>query len=487
MPTGCDVLIVGAGSAGCALAHRLSADPARRVCLIEAGGSDDRDDVRQPNLTGSLWGSDVDWQYRSTPQPAAHGRRLLMPRGKVLGGSSSINGNVYLRGAAADYDRWERLGATGWGWDAIRRDFDALEALLRPAFPETHHPLSEAMLDAALQAGHPANHHFDTGRLEGAGWNRLTVHQGQRMNAHRAFLSPIGHRPNLTVLPETQAIKILFEGQRAMGVRVRRNGATEDLHADEVVLSAGTYDSPRLLLLSGIGPGEHLTSLGIDVTADLPVGDNLTDHLFTSIVFTARQPISDLNAYLVEGCVFARSSPDAATPDLEIPFGKIPRFTPAIAGDAPCFVIYPCLTFPRSRGTVRLAADDPDVPAVIDPACLQDPADLRAMVTAVRLARNIVAQPALDPWRAEEAVPGPAVESDEAIADSLRATVNPWFHPTGTCKMGQGSDAVVAPDLRVQGISGLRVADASVIPDTVSANTNAASMLIGWRAATYFA
>ena len=477
-----DVVIVGAGSAGCALAHRLSADPSRRVCLIEAGGSDDREAIRVPRQYFSLWGSDVDWKYLSTPQSGTAGRTHVMPRGKVLGGTSSLNGMVYLRGGAADYDRWERLGATGWGWASIRRSFEAMEEILKPSILNPHNPLSETMVEAAVQAGLPRNPDFDSGTLDGAGWNRSTIHQGERMNAHRAFVDPIRARPNLTVLTEAHVTRLALEGTRATGVVIRRNGEESTISAGEVVLSAGAFDSPRLLMQSGIGPQEHLESLGIPVVADLPVGDNLSDHLLIGIVYTSRLPISDMNAYATEGCAFARSSPEVAECDIEISFAKEPHFAPEATDGKPRYTIIPGITNPRSRGTVRLTSAEPETPLLIDPAYFRDPVDMEVMIKAVRLSRVIGAQAALDPWRVDEHFPGPDTESDEAIAAYVAKDVSTWFHPAGTCKMGQGSDAVVGPDLRVRGIVNLRVVDGSVMPDPVSVNTNAACMVIGWHA-----
>ncbi len=482
MAAGYDVIIVGAGSAGCALAHRLSADPARRVCLIEAGGSDDREAIRVPHQYFSLWGTDVDWQYVSIPQPGTVGRTHAMPRGKVLGGTSSLNGMVYLRGAATDYDRWERLGAKGWNWATIRRSFEAMEEVLKPSTLSPHNAISEAMVEAAVQTGLPRNPDFDSGTLDGAGWNRSTIHQGERMNAHRAFVDPIRHRPNLTVLTDTHVTRVHLDGQRATGVVVRGSGGEELIPAGEVVLSAGAFDSPRLLMHSGIGPRQHLEDLGIPVVADLPVGDNLTDHLLIGIVYTSRLPISTLNAYATEGCAFARSSAEAEECDIEISFAKEPHFAPEANDGKTRYTIIPGITNPRSRGTVRLTAADPDAPLLIDPAYFRDPVDMEVMIKAVRLSRAIGAQAALDPWRVDEHFPGTATESDEAIAAYVAKDVSTWFHPMGTCKMGQGSDAVVGPDLRVRGIAGLRVADGSIMPDNVSVNTNAACMVIGWHA-----
>jgi choline dehydrogenase len=478
-----DVVVVGAGSAGCALANRLSADPSVSVALIEAGGADDRNTIRVPHLYFSLWGTDVDWGYVSTPQPGTSGRVHPMPRGRVLGGTSSINGMVWLRGAAADYDGWAAAGCAGWEWESVKTAFAELESWLRPAVLEPHNPLTEAMAEAAVEAGHPRNPSFDGGCLEGVGWVRSTIADGARVNAHRAFVLPVRDRPNLSVQPGTRVLRLLMDGPRATGVIVQGDGGgVETIAAGEVILAAGAFDSPRLLMLSGIGPAAELARLGIAPVADLPVGENLIDHLLIGVVFNSRQPISTVNAFCTEGGVFTRSRPERAGCDLKISFAKEPHFAPETRDGVPRFTLIPGLTLPRSRGTVRLTGADPDAPLAIDPNYFSHPDDLPAMIEGVRLARRIAAQPALAAWNAGEHFPGPAVESDKAIEGYLREVVSTWFHPVGTCRMGVGADAVVDPALRVHGVAGLRVADASAMPEIVSVNTQAAATMIGWKA-----
>ncbi|MFN8592179.1 MAG: GMC family oxidoreductase N-terminal domain-containing protein [Thermomicrobiales bacterium] len=477
-----DVVVVGAGSAGCPLAYRLSSDPSISVALLEAGGADDREAIRVPRQYFSLWGTDVDWGYVSTPQAGTMGRIHPMPRGRVLGGTSSLNGMVYLRGAASDYDGWAAAGCPGWEWSEVSRAFDAMEQVLRPAVLEPHNTLTEVMIAAAEENGFAPRATFDAGVLEGVGFNKSTIVAGHRHSAHRAFITPVRDRSNLHVLPETRVLRLAMDGTRVTGVVVQRDSGEETIAAGEVILAGGAFDSPRVLMLSGIGPGEHLTRHGIACITDLPVGENLIDHLLIGIVYNSKRPISDINAYCTEGCAFTRSTPERADCDLEISFAKEPHFAPETNDGVPRFTIIPGITRPKSRGSVRLTSADPVAPLAIDPNYFDDPYDMTAMIAAVRRSREIGAQPALAEWNDGEHFPGVAVESDDAIANYVRKDVSTWFHPVGTCRMGSGADSVVDPELRVRGISGLRVADASIMPDIVSVNTQAAAMVIGWMA-----
>jgi choline dehydrogenase len=477
-----DVIIVGAGSAGCALANRLSADPSRSVALLEAGGSDDREAIRVPRQYFSLWGTDVDWQHVSTPQAGTMGRVHLMPRGRVLGGTSSINGMVYLRGARSDYDGWAAGGCAGWEWSNVRPEFEALERWLTPAVLEPHNPVSTAMVDAAVEAGFPRNPSFDSGNLYGSGWNKSSIIANQRHSSYRAFVAPIADRPNLDVRPETRVLRLAMDGTTVRGVVAQVDGQSETIAAGEVIVCAGAFDSPRLLMLSGIGPARHLESFGISPVVDLPVGENLVDHLLIGVVYNSRRPISDLNAYCTEGCAFTASTPDSDICDIQINFAKEPHFAPETNDGVPRYTIIPGITKPKSRGSVRLTGADPDAPLAIDPNYFAHPDDMHTMIRAVRLSREIGAQSALADWNDGEHFPGIEIENDEQIAAYVRKDVSTWFHPAGSCRMGTGEDAVVDPTLRVRGVSRLRVADASIMPNVVSVNTNAASTMIGWKA-----
>jgi choline dehydrogenase len=484
---GYDYVVVGAGSAGCALARRLSDDAEVSVALIEAGGPDHRTEITSPTEYFKLWGTDVDWAYESVPQPGTKGRIHGMPRGKVLGGTSSINGMVYLRGARQDFDGWAELGCAGWDWAAVERAYVDMEAVLEPDYVCDRNPLSEVLLTAAEQTGLPHNPSFDSGSLAGSGWNRSTIKDGRRNNSFQAFVAPVAQRPNLTVISDTVVRRVLVDRHGVVsGVETSPagGGATERIEGGEVVLCAGAFDSPRLLMLSGIGPADHLRSVGIETVVDLPVGRNLIDHLLIGVVYDSKQPISLAHSMVTEACAFAWSScPRGAVPDVEISFAKEANFAPPTDDGRYRYTIIPGITQPRSRGTLTLRSADWADPAAIDPGYLSDPEDLRMLIDGIHLAREIGGAEALSDWNDGEFFPGPGVASDEAITDYIGESVSTWFHPVGTCRMGVGDVAVVDPSLAVLGTRGLRVADASVMPDIVSVNTNAASMMIGWRAA----
>jgi choline dehydrogenase len=489
MNGGYDHVIVGAGSSGCALARRLSDDPEVTVALIEAGGPDHRPEITSPTEYFKLWGTDVDWGYESVPQHGTKSRIHGMPRGKVLGGTSSINGMVYLRGARADFDGWAELGCSGWDWAAVERAYVDMETVLMPDFVGDRNPLSEVFLAAAGQAGLPHNPSFDSGSLAGSGWNRSTIRSGRRNNSFQAFVAPVAERPNLTVISETVVQRLLVDPRGAVtGIETSPagGGAISRIECGQVVLCAGAFDSPRLLMLSGIGPADHLRSLGIDAIVDLPVGRNLIDHLLIGVVYDSKQPISLAHSMVTEACAFGWSScPRGTAPDVEISFAKEANFAPPTDDGRYRYTIIPGITQPRSRGTVKLGSANRADAAVIDPNYLSDPEDLRMLIDGIHLARKIGAAEALSDWNDGEFFPGPHVASDEAIADYIGESVSTWFHPVGTCRMGSGDDAVVDATLAVLGTRGLRVADASIMPEIVSVNTNAASMMIGWRAAEF--
>jgi choline dehydrogenase len=350
--------------------------------------------------------------------------------------------------------------------------------------------LCDVFLAAAGEAGLPLNPFFDSGTLDGVGWNRSTIANGRRNSAYRAFVAPALERPNLTVMAQTTVNRLLVDARgKVSGVEIRRHGSSglTRLECDRVVLCAGAFESPRLLLSSGIGPAEHLESIGVDPLVDLPVGENLIDHLLIGVVYNSKQPISLQHSMVTECCAFVRSAPRKDAPDVEISFVKEANFAPPTDDGVPRYTIIPGITQPRSRGTLRLRSADPADRPVIDPNYLSEPEDLQTLIEGIRLTRELGAVAALDDWNAGEFFPGPACESDAQLSEYIRSTISTWFHPVGTCRMGTGDDAVVDPTLTVIGTTGLHVADASIMPDIVSVNTNAASMMIGWRAADFLA
>lgn len=526
-----DYIIVGAGSAGCVLGNRLSADPAVRVLLLEAGPRDWHPFIHMPAGIAKLIGKkNVNWDYSTAPERHLDGRMLWWPRGKVLGGSSSINAMCYNRGHQRDYDEWAELGAEDWHWDAVlpyfrksegnERGADALHGDDGPLGVSDHryrNPLSAVFVDAAMQAGFPLNIDFNGARQEGFGFYQTTTRNGARCSAATAYLDPIrGKRPNLKVITGAMARKILFEGRRASGVLyTTRTGAFAEGAAREIILCGGSINSPQLLMLSGMGPAAHLRRLGIEVRADLPgVGGNLQDHLDVCTLQRSTQAItyddSDTllneariawNYYLhkqgpgtsniAEAGGFLRSSlAEDERPDLQF------HFVPAQLDDhgrnrlpGHGFTVHACFLRPKSRGRLHLADADASTKPRIEANYLGDAEgfDRKMMREAVRVSRRILDQPAFAPFRGEELFPGAKVCDDDSIDAFIRRKAESIYHPIGTCAMGRDRDpqAVVDPLLRVRGVDGLRVVDASVMPRLIGGNTNAPTIMIAERAAEW--
>jgi choline dehydrogenase len=517
-----DYIIVGSGSAGSVLANRLSAKPEIKVLLLEAGRSDNSFYVRMPAGIANLSGPRFNWGYETAPQAAMKGRRMYWPRGRLIGGSSSVNAMVYMRGQPADYDHWRQLGNAGWSYDDVlpyfkkaeRNErlhdrFHGADGPLNVAERPYTNPLSHAFVEAAQQAGLPFNPDFNGALQLGCGLFQVTQKNGRRWSAASAYLHPAAARENLTIVTKAQATRVLIENGRAVGVEYARGRRRHTARASqEVVLAAGAINSPQFLLLSGIGPAEELRARGVSVVHDLPgVGKNLQDHLNVNIVQRAKRgsaldgknrglaPIGVALEYLFYGTgpgtsnvaeagAFAISELGAANPDVQyhfIPAQVVNHARTPMDGDG--VTVHACCLRPQSRGEIRLASTDPLQPPVMDPNYLAADYDLKVLIAGLRQGRDILAAQAFKPWLGEERLPGPAVQSNAELEDFIRATAETEYHPVGTCKMGSDPMAVVDEKLRVRGIERLRVIDASIMPAIVSGNTNAPVIMIAEKGA----
>jgi len=535
-----DYVIVGAGSAGCVLANRLTADGKTRVLLLEAGG----DDRPMHNLgqfmsnlmihvpvgySQTLKDPKVNWLYTTEPDPGTGGRPHVWPRGKVLGGSSSINGLLYVRGQHADYDGWRQLGCEGWGWDDVRPYFLRAEHQERGASADhgvggplnvsdasETHIVSNAVIDACEQAGIPPKADLNGEDQEGVSWYQLTVKNGQRCSAAVAYLHPVMGRANLRVETGALATRVLFEAKRATGVEFIQNGVRRTALAKaEVILSGGAVNSPQLLQLSGVGPGELLREHQIAVIADLPgVGENLQDHYMTGARYRLKtgtvsinemskggRMVGEIAKYIFQRkgllslsaahiAAFCKSRPDLAGPDIQfhilpatMDLEKLFNEQKMEMEDAPGLTMAPCQLRPESRGHIRIKSPDATVYPSILANYLSDSLDQEVAVAGLRWCRKIAEQPALATYIDHEMNPGPDFQTDEQILDFARMTGSTLYHPVGTCQMGAGPRAVVDTQLRVHGVEGLRVIDASVMPRLVSGNTNAPTIMIAEKAA----
>jgi choline dehydrogenase len=518
-----DFIVIGAGSAGCTIAARLSEDPGTRVLLLEAGGDDTNRWIHIPLGFGKTFADpSVNWCYETEPDPRANNRRVFWPRGKVLGGSSSINGMVYIRGQAEDFDHWRQLGNTGWSFDDVLPYFKRAEHQVRGT-DEFHgsggplcvsdverHPIAEAFIDSAMALGFERNDDFNGASQDGVGYHQTTTRKGKRCSTAVGYLNPARGRPNLQIVTGALSEKIVVEGKRAVAVQYRQGGAVKTARARrEIGLCGGAINSPQLLMLSGIGPATHLAEHGIAVAQDLPgVGQNLQDHYSAPIKLKARLPVTVNDVMLSNvkklkvgaqyymfktgplamisspAALFARTRPELATPDIKCSISPFSADRPQdglhkFSG----FTMIAYQLRPESRGEIRLKSSNPaDAPAMI-PNYLSDTIDQQTIVDGLKLCRRIMAHPTMQRFIAEEFQPGPGVVSDIELLAYARQRGGTVFHPTSTCKMGVDAMAVVDPELKVIGIEGLRVADASVMPTVISGNTNAATIMIGEKLA----
>ena len=518
-----DYIVVGAGSAGCVLANRLTADGRYRVLLLEAGPEDRNLWIHVPIGYAKLF-TDArhNWLYNSEPEPELGGRSIIQPRGKVLGGSSSINGLLYIRGQAEDFNHWRQLGNTGWSFDDVlpyfrraedqQRGEDDLHGVGGPLsvsdVSETH-PICDAFIAACEQAGLPRTDDFNGQSQEGAGYFQLTTRKGRRWSTARGYLKPARKRPNLRVISSALTTRILFEGRRAVGVEYAQGGATHRARANaEVILASGAFNSPQLLQLSGVGPADLLRQHGIAVIADMPgVGADLQDHYQARFNYRCAERITmnDMmnsmrgrvaaglryalfrKGFLTVGAGYAggffKTDPSLATPDVQFHFIL---FSADAVGQKlhpwPGFLASICQLRPESRGFVRIKSADPAQAPAIQPRYMSAQHDRDVMVSGMQLLRRVMRQPALSRYIVEELVPGPKVTSDADLLEFARQKGTTVFHPTSTCRMGSDVTAVVDERLRVHGFQGLRVADGSIMPTVVSGNTNAACIMIGEKA-----
>lgn len=510
-------IIVGAGSAGCVLANRLTEDPATTVLLLEAGETDNALEISIPLASSWLLRSPFDWAYETEEQYNLNNRRLYWPRGKVLGGSSSINAMVHIRGNRRDYDHWRDLGNEGWDYSSVLPYFKKSEneergpskyhgsgGPLNIANHRTPNPLSQAFVNAGVEVGIPLTNDFNGAEQDGVGFYQVTQKNGLRHSAASGYVHPIMNRPNFTLKTHALATKIIFEARRAVGVAYIQDGEKQECRAErEVILSCGTINSPQLLMLSGIGPSNHLQARGIPVIVDLPgTGQNLQDHPAIVLLYTSAQPVSlahpmtpenlqdfiehktgPLTSNGPESGAFIRTRADLLMPDIQYHF--VPTYWSnhgSTVPDVDGYTIVSCVLHPQSRGYIALNSPDPTHAPLIQPNYFADEHDMKVLVEGVKTARKLSETQAFAPFRKAETHPGPHVQCTEEIIEYIRQHAETLYHPVGTCKMGNDSLAVVDAHLRVRGVSGLRVIDASIMPAIIGGNTNAPTIMIAEKA-----
>ncbi len=513
-----DYVIVGAGSAGCVLANRLTASGQHRVLVLEAGGEDKQREIQVPAAFSKLFKTSLDWNYATEPEPEMGNRAMYWPRGKVLGGCSSINAMIYIRGHARDYDGWAELGNPGWSYAEVLPYFKKAEnrelggsavhgtgGPLNVADLRDPNPLSLAFLQGAQECGYPLSPDLNGAAPEGFGLYQVTQKGGRRHSAAAAYLKPARARSNLQVEVNALVGGIIFSGRRAVGVRYRQDGQWKEARAErEIILAGGTVNSPQVLMLSGVGPAAHLAELGVPVIADLPgVGQNLQDHLTAGAVYSCSQPVSlaqaeklgqlakffiqgkgMLTSNVAEAGGFIKTKPDLAAPDIQFHFAPVYFVDHGfyrLEGDG--FTVGATLLHPRSRGCLRLKSADPQAAPAIFAHYGADPGDIETLAQGVQVARQIAHSAALAPYRKAEVFPRGGLPDEEAVRELIRTLSISLYHPVGTCKMGSDPLAVVDAQLRVHGLDGLRVIDASVMPLVPGGNTNAPTIMIAEKGA----
>lgn len=495
-----DYVVIGAGSAGCVIANRLTEDSDTTVLLLEAGSPPNLPEHQVPLGWIKLWGTEVDWAYSTEEEPYINNRKIYCPRGKALGGSSAINAMIYIRGSRYDYDRWQELGNVGWSYQDVlpyfkksenqqrgASEFHGVDGLLSVTDPLAPSIISQRFVEAGAALGYGLNPDFNGAQQQGAGLYQLTIKDGKRHSTAEAFLRPILDRPNLTVTTSALVTRLLFDGTRTVGVEYLHDGAIHQSFVyQEVILSAGAIDSPKLLMLSGIGHADRLQALDIPVVVDLPgVGQNLQDHLHVAVAHQATQDLQPApTSNIAEAGLFLHTEGrlDAA-PDLQFFSGPVLWTHPTYAREGSGFVATACLTNPQSRGSVSLRSASPKDPSVIRMNYLRSQSDLQKLLTGIKIIRQIFHSNIFDEFRGEEAAPSVDNHTDEALSAYIRETCDTVYHPVGTCKMGTDPDSVVDPELRVHGVEGLRVVDASIMPTITTGNTNAPTIMIGEKAA----
>ncbi|MDF5709727.1 MAG: GMC family oxidoreductase N-terminal domain-containing protein [Nostoc sp. S4] len=512
-----DYIVIGAGSAGCVVANRLTQKCETTVLLLEAGNPDTKPEIQIPLESPNLPRSELNWGYFSQPEPYLNNRKIFCPRGKVLGGSSSINSMIYIRGNHQDYDCWQSLGNPGWSYQDVLPYFKKSENQQRGV--DAYHGVdgelsvtdiqaptvaSQRFVEAAVAIGYNHNPDFNGVQQEGAGIYQLTVKDGKRHSAAAAFLMPIVQRLNLTTQTGALVRRLLFEGTRTVGVEYMHHGQLHQASVNkEVILSAGAFDSPKLLMLSGIGEAQHLQKLRIPVVVDLPgVGQNLQDHFLVPVAHqiiaelhpTITNPVVDRVIAGLDPAVTSNGNAEAglflhtegnldAAPDLQFFFGNILWISPGTTLSGLGFTVTVSLTHPQNIGSVSLLSPDPKDPPIIQMNFLQSQSDVQKVIEGVKIMRQLFDTSAFDEFRGQEVGPGAEVTSDEALEAYIRSVCVTGYHPAGTCKMGTDPMAVVDPQLRVRGVTGLRVVDASIMPTLVGGNTNAPTIMIGEKGA----